>query len=760
MKNYLLLFTSVLFSYLSVAQQYEISDNLVVRQQNGDTMHLALAGGFNQPQFSNIDFDQDGILDIVVFDRSGTKSMVFLAEQKSNGIRYTYAPEYEQYLPASTAFMILKDYNADGKPDIWAFNEDSLFLYKNTFTSSPMFKNPESLKAFDWVNYVKFNPYKALNPTSGSFPAIEDVDNDGDIDFVSNLNLIGSNMVFYSNKSVDSGNALDDFEFEIVDKCFGGIGEVGVDVMHNVPCNGFVERYKKKHTATKTILFFDNDNDGDNDLFFGSSERLTNPVYYFENGRSDLNFYKDTFISRDTSYFAEDIERLMPIAPGMFYVDVDNDGVKDLLMSTNDVDKTSYPIREKDNVLLFKNNGSNTFPDFVFEKNNFLVGDMIDHGSHAAPVFGDLDGDGDFDMLIATNGDHYSTGDSTDYLVYYENIGSATNPDFQLRDENYLNIKAQKYMGIVPALADLDDDGDLDLYLGKADGTIAEYKNVGGPTAAAFSFITHSYANINVSSFSAPYFYDMNNDGKQDLLLGSYNGNVSYFENQGTTNAASFTLVDDTLGGVRVNQLIRQSILGPGGFRDTFVYEYFGYSVPRVVEWNDGSKSLAVGGSQGVVRLFTIEEDLTKDFVEDKDYMKMAFGGGDYTHDWGSRVYPATADLNGDSISDILVGNSRGGVNYLQGLAKDVDNVSIYQPLPSYSFSPNPTGGAITIETSTAGKLQYSILDVKGKILAEGYTYSGKQFSLDAHLSNGIYFLKVNDANQIFKTQKLILLRK
>ena len=97
----------------------------------------------------------------------------------------------------------------------------------------------------------------------------------------------------------------------------------------------------------------DNDGDGDNDLFFGSSERSTNPVYFLENGKSDLNYYKDTFISIDTSFFSVADEGKIPVAPAMFYIDVNFDGIKDLILANNDQDKFSYSVREKDNVLLF-----------------------------------------------------------------------------------------------------------------------------------------------------------------------------------------------------------------------------------------------------------------------------------------------------------------------------------------------------------------------------------------------------------------------
>ncbi|MFN5877454.1 MAG: hypothetical protein ACK44B_01210 [Flavobacteriales bacterium] len=58
---------------------FEYSDSIPV-YKGGNTLDHAWAGGFNYAQFSDIDYDFDGDLDLVIFDRSSDNIKVFLQE--------------------------------------------------------------------------------------------------------------------------------------------------------------------------------------------------------------------------------------------------------------------------------------------------------------------------------------------------------------------------------------------------------------------------------------------------------------------------------------------------------------------------------------------------------------------------------------------------------------------------------------------------------------------------------------------------------
>ena len=98
-----LAFVSIILVYsLNMsAQLFEISSEPIFKNENGESIPLALTGGLNQPQFSNIDFNNDGKLDLFVFDRNGNKVLTFIAKSVHGKIVYDYDPQYEELFPSA-----------------------------------------------------------------------------------------------------------------------------------------------------------------------------------------------------------------------------------------------------------------------------------------------------------------------------------------------------------------------------------------------------------------------------------------------------------------------------------------------------------------------------------------------------------------------------------------------------------------------------------------------------------------------------------
>ena len=82
-------------SILSFSQMTLNRDTSLHFTENGTQFSSPLSGGINAGQFSNIDLNLDGVMDLVVFDKSGNKISPFINE---NGT-YTYAPKYREYFP-------------------------------------------------------------------------------------------------------------------------------------------------------------------------------------------------------------------------------------------------------------------------------------------------------------------------------------------------------------------------------------------------------------------------------------------------------------------------------------------------------------------------------------------------------------------------------------------------------------------------------------------------------------------------------------
>ena len=97
---------------------------------------------------------------------------------------------------------------------------------------------------------------------------------------------------------------------------------------------------------------------------------------------------------------------------------------------------------------------------------------------------------------------------------------------------------------------DIDNDNDGDLFVGKADGRLAYFLNQGNSIAPNFKLITEDFevfhagvdeqsnptlfrTVLDVGENAAPEFVDIDNDGDQDMFIGSQDGHIFYYENQG-----------------------------------------------------------------------------------------------------------------------------------------------------------------------------------------------------------------------------------
>src|SRR5436190_7850890 len=85
------------------------------------------AGGLNSPQVNTMDLNADGHNDLVLFDKTASKIITFVSQNNA----YKYAPEYEALFPDVSTFVVLRDYNRDGKKDLFTFGQIGVFVYKN-----------------------------------------------------------------------------------------------------------------------------------------------------------------------------------------------------------------------------------------------------------------------------------------------------------------------------------------------------------------------------------------------------------------------------------------------------------------------------------------------------------------------------------------------------------------------------------------------------------------------------------------------------
>ena len=92
-----------------------------------------------------------------------------------------------------------------------------------------------------------------------------------------------------------------------------------------------------------------------------------------------------------------------------------------------------------------------------------------------------------------------------------------------------------------PTLVDIDNDGDLDLFVGQNDGHLAYYQNTGSATNPVYNLVTSNYAGIDVGTDAAPTFADLDGDGDMDMMVGNGSGDFLYYQNNGTAYNANWS---------------------------------------------------------------------------------------------------------------------------------------------------------------------------------------------------------------------------
>ena len=125
---------------------------------------------------------------------------------------------------------------------------------------------------------------------------------------------------------------------------------------------------------------------------------------------------------------------------------------------------------------------------------------------------------------------------------YFENIGDAGRPEFTNPVTDPFGL-APVGGGSNPEFVDIDGDGDLDAFVGNyPGGDIHFFENTGSATNPAFATATvNPFSLTNTGGFNSPTLVDIDGDGDLDAFIGNYpDGNTLFFENTGSTNSPTF----------------------------------------------------------------------------------------------------------------------------------------------------------------------------------------------------------------------------
>ncbi len=726
-KIIIILFFIIHSVQLVFAQMVLKRDTNIIFKENGLQFSSALSGGINSGQFSNIDLNLDGVLDLVVFDKSGNKLNPFVNESGN----FLYAPRYRSNFPNLHDWALFIDYNCDGKNDIFTYSSGGMAVYKNTSITSLSFSKVDTLVRSDQGGLIPLNIY--ISPID--IPAITDVDYDGDLDVLT-FSILGGFIEYHKNLSMELYGNCDSLVFELSESCWGQFYEGLNNYILNCPncqCPQITPNNsansKQKH-AGSTLLAIDIDNDNDKDLVLGDISYSN--LNLLINGGDNQNA---NIIAVD-SVFPQNINNTVPtnihVYPASYYLDVTNDGVNDLIVSTN----SQYNSENFESCWLYKNTGQNTLPIFNFIQKDFLQKNMIEFGTSAFPTFFDYNNDGLQDLIVGNYGYFNLNNNPISSLALFENTGNDSVPEYTLINRDWLgfstiNLNVQlniPALNLSPTFGDIDGDNDKDLIVGDADGKLHLLTNIG---SGNFQLTNPNYQNIDVGQFAQPQLIDVNRDGLNDLIIGEQDGTINFLPNSGTINNPIFDSLITNWGAIDVDQDIINT----------------GFSTPTLYDSN-GVYQLFVGSYSGSIYQYTnIENNLNGQFTLINSTASNIWDGG--------KCAITMADINKDNQPEMIIGNIAGGISYFSSDSIFYDTTIVMMSNSTkinnnINIFPNPTEKNFTIFSNSNGTVQ--ILDIHGKII---YSAIKKDYKLkidNANLAKGVYIVKINK-----NIQKLVI---
>jgi Ca2+-binding RTX toxin-like protein/bifunctional DNase/RNase len=147
-------------------------------------------------------------------------------------------------------------------------------------------------------------------------------------------------------------------------------------------------------------------------------------------------------------------------------------------------------------------------------------------GASDKPTFADIDGDGDLDAFARNN---YSE------ILFYRNRGTASNPGFNDPIANYFGLT--NFSGSAnPTFADIDGDGDLDVFVGNFGGKALFYRNIGTASKPDFAAPIANKFGLDEAGYStSPTFADIDGDGDLDAFVANNYGDTLFYRNLGTS---------------------------------------------------------------------------------------------------------------------------------------------------------------------------------------------------------------------------------
>ena len=704
MRRLLLLFVG-LVPLMGSGQRFSLRPLAVPLLQNGAAGTLVGAGGFNAAQFSGGDIDRDGQYDMLIFDREANTATVLTL---SSGV-YSHNPELEARLPRMKDWALLRDYNGDGRPDLFCGQDDYVWLYRNEI-------GPDGGVNFNLMSSQLMSTSFSggplpVNVSREDMADVVDIDGDGDFDIIG-FAYAGTTVNLNRNTSIETLGNREGFAF-VKSGCWGRFAA------SSTTCNqyqlGLMCRLgdepppplqqRPAHMGS-TLQVRDADGDGDPDLLVGDIG--CNELFCLINEPQQ----GVPVIGRIQADFPQGTKRAsFPLFLAGYSLDFDNDGTSDLVAAPNVTQSEVTPaVNFMASAWRYRGRspGSLLFIDSADWQKQ-----MHDLGMHAAPAQFDLNGDGRLDIVSGTD-NYYDAGVSYSRTHYYR----STNNGFEYTTlPPFLNtVRSEGNLPIIPIPADFNNDRRPDLGLLQTDANGDErliyYQGLTTPAGGWAIAQTADTLSLSLRSGDVPAFADLDDDGDLDMILGRNRGQLQLYRN----NGGSYVLTSANYLGLTAD-VTRLSVH------------------PCIADFDgSGTPDLLISDARGYLRYYanpiyadgyTAAADTTLWMLENR-----------YTaaHQ-GSFTYPAAAFLDADSLPDLIVGMGGGGLRFAQN--------TLRVPLAANSKIKRADlfrlYGSENIVFKQA--CNYQLINIQGQVMSQGEGLTGQIWSLPSN-TPGAYWLR------------------
>jgi hypothetical protein len=457
--------------------------------------------------------------------------------------------------------------------------------------------------------------FRRITVPSTDIPVVDDINGDGYLDILS-FDSEGLYVRFFKNRGAEEGFGEDTLSFELEDRCWGKFFEspindqVTLSPDPNLCPLGLEGGTEIRHPgATMSVIEGDN---GVKDVLL-SDINLRNLKYLKNGGNADrawivdqtIHFppdfpvdlpvfpasfsvqvdsegFPDLIVSPNISGFVEDVHvvwqyknnqnsnpeeryefqrddflshtqldfgtRSMPV-----FADVTGNGLLDIVVGVQTRFNPEKPDQYSPRLSLLKNVGNKENPVYIIEEEDWLGLGQLGLNSHSfVPCFGDLDNDGDLDLII---------GDNFGKLYYLENLAGPSAPmEFAPPVYNAFGISTGSFAA--PTLWDFNGDGKLDLLIGERLGKMTLFVNQSAAGTIEFISSTlnepNGFSGIDVRipgsgpNFAAPRVYST--DRGEVMLIGRRFGGLALFEPMGSEGL--YSLAEDNYGNLSVGEFL------------------------------------------------------------------------------------------------------------------------------------------------------------------------------------------------------------